>query len=46
MLLPQGNVVFIGRTQMRVDEWERLLLALLISGVTAWVTIILTEDKK
>jgi hypothetical protein len=30
---------------MRIDEWERVMLALLIAGVTAWVTVILTEKN-
>jgi hypothetical protein len=31
---------------MQIGEWERVMLALLIAGVTAWVTVILTENKK
>jgi hypothetical protein len=37
--------VSIGKNDRMFRELDRLVLALLIAGVTAWVTVILTEKK-
>ena len=34
-----------GEFEMQIEGLERVILAILVSGVVAWVTVILTEDK-
>ena len=45
MFLPIREVVLDGEFEMQIEGLERVILAILVSGVVAWVTVILTEDK-
>jgi hypothetical protein len=45
VFVPLREVVFDGEFEMQIEGLERVLLAVLVSGVVAWVTVILTEDK-
>lgn len=45
MFVPLREVVLDWEFEMQIDGLERVILAVLVSGVVVWVTVILTEDK-
>jgi hypothetical protein len=45
VFVPLREVVLDWEFEMQIDGLERVILAVLVSGVVVWVTVILTEDK-